>query len=316
MRRVRTLGLCVVAVLALAAYAAASAFAGGPEFGKCVAKAGGKYSDSGCTAKTKTGEFEWEKGKTLKNIKFTGHNVGSGGVLQTELYFCLWHDGFGFEGPVGERRVNRKTCESNEGTVSSALKVSVECESESNSGEISGAKNIKNIEVKFKGCKLFGSDPCANGPNEGEILVNALKGEIGFINKGENRVGVLLEPAQKHGEFAKFDCVGVLSTVVGMGNTKEGAYYQPENHGGYDGILSPITPVNTMTSTYEQVYTIEDGEGINPINVPSHFEGKHMDALEDYVYEDENPEQSSMWSPAGEEITNVNTSEEEGEIKA
>jgi hypothetical protein len=315
-RRVRMLGLCLAAALAIGAYAVSSASAL-PEWGKCEAQAGGKYSDSNCTVKAKkgSGAYEWHKGKTLKNVKFTGQNVGSGGVLQTELYFCLYHDEFGFEGPVGERLVSRKTCESHEGTVSGSEKISVECEKETNSGEISGAKDITNIEVKFSGCKLFGSYPCSNGPNEGEILVNPLKGEIGYINKSEKRVGVLLEPAKKHGEFAKFDCAGFLSTVVGVGNKKEGAFYEPENHGGYDGILSPITPVNTMTSKYEQVYTIEK-EGINPFNAPSHFEGKHIDVLEDYVYEDENPEQSSMWSPAGEEITNVNTSTEEGEIKA
>ena len=82
-------GLCLVAVFAIAAVTASSASAL-PEWGKCVAKAGGKYSDSNCTVKAKkgTGTFEWKKGATLTNVQFTGKNVGSGGVLTTKLRIC------------------------------------------------------------------------------------------------------------------------------------------------------------------------------------------------------------------------------------
>jgi hypothetical protein len=159
----------------------------------------------------------------------------------------------------------------------------------------------------------LGSIPCANGPNEGEIVVNPLKGQLGYISKPEKKVGILLEPAIKHGEFAKFNCGGFLGTVVGVGNAKEGAFYEPETTGGYDGIISPITPVNTMTTEYTQVYTV------NPettANTPSKFEGKHIELLEDYLFNASEPQKASDWSPSGEEITNVNTVSEPGEIKA
>ena len=68
-----------------------------------------------------------------------------------------------------------------------------------------------------------------------------------------------------------------------------------------------------MTPTYEQVYTV------NPEtfeNIPSKFEGKHISLLEDYTYNSELPRYTTKWSASGEEITNVNTPEEEGEIKA
>ena len=67
-----------------------------------------------------------------------------------------------------------------------------------------------------------------------------------------------------------------------------------------------------MTSKYTQVFTV------NPEtqqNIPSSFEGKPISLLEDYTYNVELPSHTTMWSPAGEEITNENTATEEGEIK-
>ncbi len=308
MRHVRMLGLCLIAVFAVVAVAATAASAATPEWGKCEAKAGGKYADSNCQTKAKkgTGAYEWIKGATRKNVKFSGNNVGTGGVLYSKLYEC--------EGEFGFARVPRAKCEEKGGTLVSAGHVAIECESEHNTGETVGKDSVGNVSVKFLGCKLFGSLPCSNGPTEGEIQVNALKGGLGYINKAEKKVGVLLEPTKKGGEFAKFDCGNLLEVVVGVGNSKEGAWYTPESHGGYDGIISPISPVNTMTSHYEQVYTVASAE--SPENIPSNFEGKHRELLETYDYTPENPENSTMWQQAGEEITNVNTPEEEGEIKA
>ena len=73
MKHLRIMGLSLVAVFAIAAVAATSASAL-PEWGRCEAKAGGKYSDSNCTKKAKlgTGTFEFKKGSTLKNVKFNG----------------------------------------------------------------------------------------------------------------------------------------------------------------------------------------------------------------------------------------------------
>jgi hypothetical protein len=311
MRHVRMLGMCLVAVFAVAAVAATSAMAL-PEWGKCEAREGGKYADSNCTVKAKkgAGSFEWIKGKNLKPVRFSGENIGSGGVLNTQLMFCEGSEN------IQEHRIPKSKCVEQGGEVTDALgeNTAVECEYEHNTGEAVGTKGIDNVAVVFHGCKLFGSAPCSNGPNEGEIRVNPLKGELGYISASEHKVGVLLEPAKKHGEFAKFDCAGILDTVVGVGNTKEGAWYEPENHGGYDGIISPITPVNQMTSKYTQVYTADPE---THQNIPSNFAGKHSEVLEDYVYNAESPENhGTLWSPADEEITNENTAAEEGEIKA
>lgn len=323
------LGLCVVAVVAVCAYAVSSASAL-PEWGRCVAKTGGKYEDRNCTvkAKGKTGkhEFEWEKGANLPNVKFTGHNVGSGGVLSVRQLSCRISNK---DLPTSEK-TTRKGCtekgekekaedpEKTESEVAKlheeVLSIKVECGAESSSGEEHGKDSIVNVSVTFTGCHAGGTIPCtSSGAASGEVKVNPLKGSLGYINKAEKKVGVLLEPVTKHGRFAEFECgAGIVGSVVGVGNKKEGAWYEPEKDGGYDGIISPITPVNTMSNAFEQVYSasLETDE-----NAPRSFEGKHIDLLESYITSPKAGD-GSMWSRAAEIITNVNTPEEEGEIKA
>jgi len=300
-------GLCLVAVFAIAAVAASSASATTPEWGKCVAKAGGKYLDGGCQTKGKGGSFEWEKGSKLPNVPFTGHSIGSGGVLTSEVATCE-------NGPDNGKRVPRSKCIEDGGEINGGVGAitKVECEKEASSGEATGKNKIANVHVAFTGCKTLGAPCTSAGAAEGEIKTNPLKGELGYINKSTKEVGVKLEPATKHGHFAAFECAVGLAIVVGVGNKKEGAAYPPENKGGNDQILSPISPVNEMTSSYTQVYTVNYATGEN---IPNKFEGKPISLLEDYI-ETTAGHESSTWSRAGEEITNVNTPAEPGEIKA
>jgi hypothetical protein len=356
-RHVRMLGLCLVAVLALCAYAVSSASAANPEWGKCVAKAGGKYEDSNCTtkAKGKTGKHEYEwlkasqvgaereaKGKS-KNVPFSGKSAGGGGVLTANIRECV------NEEKEEGYRVTRQGCAEKPGDEEyiTGEGIKVECASETATGEAEGKDKIANVHVKFTGCVLLGSLTCTGeGKAPGEIETSALKGSLGYINKSAKEVGVLLEPAKKHGHFADFGCANDnIGIAVGVGNKKEGAEYiqgpnfpngcdganEPGKHdcpgatpneeksGGYDGIISPITPIDQMTTTFTQVYTEEHGFPL--ANVPGNFEGKHIELLEAYqslpgIEAEDHKSHSSEWSSAGEEITNVNTPEEEGEIKA
>ena len=141
---------------------------------------------------------------------------------------------------------------------------------------------------------------------------------------------MLLEPATSGAPFAQFQCLfeGEESEkegdhiTVGVGNAVEGAFYKPEATGGNDGIISPITPVNTMTTALTQEYRVNNlPEGGGSENIPSKFEGGPTDALEMYLESKEEfgnnfGEHSSLWSSAGEEVNNVNTTEGEVEIKA
>jgi hypothetical protein len=301
-RHLRILGLCLAGVLAVIALAASSAFAATPEWGQCYAKTGGKYANSNCTTKAKKGkgEYEWRKGTEVANRKFKGSS--GEGVLHSKFEFCVR----GNEDPA---------CEGKENEEPILLEVSVSCESQNNVGETSGKNAVKNVVVTFYGCKALGVAPCSNTPNEGEIKVNLLSGELGFINKSTDEVGIALTPQKKKGDFAEFTCSlggSLLTTTVGVApnTTHEKAVYAPK--GGGDSIISPITPVNEMTSSFTQVYS-ENGEDEN---VPANFEGKKIDVLEAFIYNAAEPEYRSAWSKAGEELTNVSTPEEPGEIKA
>jgi hypothetical protein len=354
-RHVRMLGLCLVAALAVAAIGASSAFAGA-EWGKCEhVGSGGNYTGPNCTkaekAKPKgTGSYEWRKASEVAakrvaegksaNVPFSGESVGGGGLLTTSLREC-WVE------PTGGITATRQGCaeaggeEHNYGV---SEPITVECSKENNTGETEGKAGVANVAVVFKGCVVAGYLPCeSEGAEEGEVVTNALKGKLGYISKSAGEVGVLLEPVAHHGSFAEFNCSGIIFTDVGVGNDKVGTEYvqgtnyptgcygahdpgrgevgcplatpAEEKHGGYDGIISPITPVNQMTNKFTQVYTQEAGYPFR--NIPTHFERKHLDVLEDVITVFEGEESGkSAWTAAGEVITNVNTPEEEGEIKA
>jgi hypothetical protein len=77
MKRIRIMGLCLIAVFAFSAMVATGAQAG--EVGECVKapKVGkfytGNYTDKNCTtvSGTKTGKYNWSPGVTPANAKFT-----------------------------------------------------------------------------------------------------------------------------------------------------------------------------------------------------------------------------------------------------
>jgi hypothetical protein len=369
-RHVRMLGLCLVAIFALGAMVASSALAG-PQWVKCEKVGPGhNYTGPNCTKAEKAkpkggGEYELYKAAEIEakrvangkspGVPFTGHNEGSGGLLHGITDNCGE-----YERPlkastrlrcreekkpeieeyeeigVSEEEFYENGIAPGRGP-SSRLEAVVECGAESSSGEASRTSEVKNVHVTFTGCNLFGTTPCENAGPE-EIQTNELKGKLGYINKSAKEVGVLLEPAVKHGAFATFICGdGTLNFEVGVGNKKEGADWtstgcagqcfgttpEEEKHGGYDGVISPIVPVNQMTPTFTQEYKTEEVYA-NPtrpgefaiLNVPSHFEGKHIDVLEARPFTTGEETGSFEWSSAGEEITNVVEPEEESEIKA
>jgi hypothetical protein len=304
------LGLCLVAVCAIVAAAATSASAL-PEWGKCEAKAGGKYLDSNCTKKgtlKNPGSFEFKKGTEVGNVKFTGE--GGAGILTVDGRICKGNaGGGGIEVSEGSERT--KKCE--EGGVIEPGTNSVECTSENATGEQFGTKEVKNVNVTFHGCSAAGVLPCQNTATEGEIKTHTLKGALGYISKSKKEVGVSLTPVKAKAHFADFECAKAILSSVGVGNPiTEGCAYKETTKCGGDGIISPITPVNEMTSTFTQVYTANAAFE----NIPSKFEGKPRESLEAFLAIAERPANSTLWSKSTEVITNVNTPAEPGEIKA
>jgi hypothetical protein len=354
MKSIKLVGLCLVAVFAFTALAASAAQAAEPEWGHCVAAKKGFYSESNCRTRDEKkgkpkGHFEWATGaaaacygkkggkyaeskcetvdfkKGLPHGKYEktgGANftaAAGAGVLKASIYECV----NSHEESVQVARTNVE-CEHYENNIA---EIGVECEKENATGEAAGTDEVANVSVHFNGCTLFGVPANSPGHPAGEIQVNPLKGRLGYIEKATHDVGVLLEPATVGGTFAEFELEGVpLRTVVGVGNATQGAFYEPEATGGFDGIISPITPVNTMTHTFTQEYKANystyactapncfEPTGTQVQNVPSKFEGQHAELLETYLENSESHEKEA-WSPAGQELTNTNTVEGEAEIK-
>ena len=67
-----------------------------------------------------------------------------------------------------------------------------------------------------------------------------------------------------------------------------------------------------MTDEFTVVDTINE----NLENLPTHFEGKHVELLEAYLVNTREPNNSSKWSKVGQEGTNVNCMASQIEIRA
>jgi len=288
-RHLRIIGLALVAVFATTAVLAASASASKPEWGKCVPIANGKFSNAGCTEKAKDGGWEWLAGTKYINAR---HFTSVGG----------------------------------EAELNTTAGISTHCTSETAEGELSGTKNVSNVEVTFQGCRAnLLNLQCTGGDieigeegikftNPGEIKTSRLKGTLGYISGKETEspvVGVSLTPEQKKGLFAGFICSNTLVVHVG-----------PFGKGG-NSIIGQIGPVNVMSNEATQTYTqvqeeYEPEEGVKAfrntgVQVPTSFEGKPKDTLETQIYLDYiniGPFES------GQTLTTVNHLEEEIEIRA
>jgi len=235
MKRMRIMGLCLVAAFALTAIGAGTASAL-PEVGRCVAKAGtGKYKDANCTEKAgklvSEKAFEFSKGAT--KVNFT--SAGGEGVLET----------------VSGTKVICKT-------------QSATGKYDSDSGVI---KEVETVLASFSGCELpIISASCQTvGQAEGTIITKLLKGPLGYISGEKTKtpvVGQELTPETAKGKFAEFECgKGAVKILV---KGKEGAV---EGKTGGNCIIAPVKEANVMSTTANQVYS-----GSKGVQSPQHFQ--------------------------------------------
>lgn len=189
------MGLCIVAVCAMFALTATSALAtpGGLEFGKCTAKAGGKFKNSGCTKNAKTVEeqkFEWAPLSTA--VKFT----------------------------------SLKKAETGNAVLESITKTEISCtgQKETKEGEYGpGVDEVKNVVGEFSGCAGLGgkcTSATGKGEKEGEIFTNKLHGEPGVVTpnglgKEEKNIDGNDLKGQGTEFLAEFSCVGAPVLVKG-----------------------------------------------------------------------------------------------------
>ncbi len=187
MRLVRSLGLAVVAVLAVGVVAAACASAAPPEYGRCVKvakiekKYNGSYTDKGCTKAATTKEKE--EGKKNK------YNWLPGGVK------------------LGQTSTGGKA------VLQEVGKYAVGCNAESSTGEYYGTKEARKLVVTFTGCHVPPYICTSPGHPEGELVTKELEGRAVWKNEAKHEAALDLYPA--HGEelFIKFSC-GELTVKV------------------------------------------------------------------------------------------------------
>jgi hypothetical protein len=287
MRAIRVLGVCMVAMLVAATVAATSASAL-PEWGQCYAMPATKYINSSCTEKAKKhlgayqGSYEWRGDVPPMTKPFESASAANALILAAT-----------YSGSV-------------------AGVVEVRCTSESDEGELSGTKEVRTVIARFKGCEALpgsftGSVKCENpAGNSGEVIFSTLEGKLGYIDKPDKEVGMLLTPESTSPfprPIVEFEC-GAYTIVAGRGVPTATCAYAPDPKCGDDGVISAITPVNLMSHQFTELSVRAVA---NPFeNAPSEFENTGTRrSLESRIFKTNLPSTTSDWAQAAEELTTV-----------
>jgi len=136
--------------------------------------------------------------------------------------------------------------------------VNIKCKSHSGTGKVDnqfGGGALLDGSSTYKGCEAAGKGlacSSAGAKEPGEITTEPLKGEIGWVNKSKNEVGVLYTAAKGSTEpLAVFNC-GVVGEVK-----------------VFNGVIGKVTsPLNEMSVTSSQSFV----EGAELKNDPTSFE--------------------------------------------
>jgi hypothetical protein len=265
MKRLRTLGLCLLTVLTVSAVAAATASAEAPEYGRCVRKGvsgGSGFKNSTCTNSTiSKAKYEWIPGAGAK-AKFTSaaksvysakYHRCAEAISQEELAIQqraqaegepepekaeLLRRAAGHENAAKDdylragKGKNRASCEvvidsAEEKTpVKIVIRTTpaltrVTCAQETGAGEFTGAKSV-NLTMTLTECADMGAACQSPSAQEGEIVTQALQGELGVISVTtvphtetiRTQVGIALSGAEGT-TVAEFRCGESAFVVTG-----------------------------------------------------------------------------------------------------
>lgn len=220
----RTLGarvsLAVITTLALAA-ASAQAAPGSLEFGKCVAKSGGRFLNRICTKPAKPGKelYEWEP--VTSGVSSVGKQ---------------------------ERNTGEVILDKADGVELSCTTVT------QREGEFGPAsKEERNIGWVFSGCSAGFAECNSAGAKAGEVVWNKLHATFGIVKREakeeKNIVGIAFSP-QSGVNDAEFECGPAPVTVRGGVIVKA----QADSSGGTTGELT-----NKMIGKFELEFLTEKG---------------------------------------------------------
>jgi hypothetical protein len=161
MKRIRIVGLCLVAALALVAIASASASAQTAEYGQCLAKKKGNYSDAACgKSLPKKGKYEWYPGQPKTCIaKKKGNWANSSCTVPKPK-----------KGKFEKEPGSKFTTSSGPGSLESpVLSGPVVCKKSTGTGEITGAKTGV-VSTLFEECESSLEKCTSSGQSVGNIL--------------------------------------------------------------------------------------------------------------------------------------------------
>lgn len=222
MKVIRVGHCCLLAVLAISAFAAASASAAVydvkalPEAGRCVKvpTGSGIYRGGGCINKALPGKgtFEWAPASVTEKLKFSGSGAES--ILAT----------------VGHP--------------------TIKCVAANITGEYTGAKTAT-VEIEFQACINSLEQQCQSSQqNKSEIKTLPLEAELGFIRneviEGKKIVvvGLDLKATPPLTNLVTYEC----------GNVTESAQLE-------GSVIGKIAPINKMTTVQKLVYFVKKSTG-------------------------------------------------------
>lgn len=183
MKRMRILGLALVAMFAVAAIAASGASAN-PTWHACVKaepKNTGKYSDKACSVEVPgTGKYELVEG------------IGKGKKFKGKGGLAILHNVIPGKGDI-----------------------KVECQSFKDEGQVAVPNKVFGVKSTFSKCKSLGA-PCSSGVKKETISTETLAGQLGWLNKEANAAGESLfnEATPSVGFLAQFECEGLAKVRV------------------------------------------------------------------------------------------------------
>ncbi len=286
MKRIRIIGLCLVAVFAFSALVAAAAQATvQPEFklGVCVAQKKGNFTESGC----KTVAEKTKKGISEPDHKGTYELTGAPCVAQKKGNYLTSACNTEKEkkGIVEEHKgkYERTSCypsscasfpykftaKSESGTSpkitahsTTGTPEAVTCSKSTGAGEVTSASGSKET-VTFEGCKNAGGEPCTSFTGEpvasiaAPETIEAIKSspELYWLESGEKGIGIL--DASESSETLKFYCGSEAVYKVGATRSELEAtgklviVYGTAN-GAYGSLIGTVVNTGTgETITYK-----------------------------------------------------------------
>jgi hypothetical protein len=273
MKRMRILGLALIAVFALVALAGASSASATAKFGECVGFKHGKYADPNCAT------LFLKKGVPVAKGKFEFVGAGTCYAKKHGAYTDEGCTTFSekkgvhvLKGKFEKASLPSAAVTGGTGELRSPAGV-IACTSSSGSQQVTSPTTLV-AQTIFHGCETKGQK-CQNTANEGEIQTFALNGVLVEPSAGKASINLTgtgsdgLGGAHEGQYLAEFGCTGVaavrvfeklggkLSPVNVMGTKVETAFEEGVEQQLVAEFGPPGFGSGTLTLPSEQIGTVE-----------------------------------------------------------